>query len=68
VNESAVFPFHFCAVKRIQHEYAIFLHLFLVLHIIGISLMVGTTVVEVVTFGAFRRRLKCDDPASIVLV
>jgi hypothetical protein len=43
------------------------LHLFLVLHIIGISLMVGTTVVEWFTFGAFRRRLKRDDPVSIVL-
>jgi hypothetical protein len=44
------------------------LHLFLVLHIIGISLMVGTSVVERFTFGAFRRRLKRGDAASIVLL
>ena len=44
------------------------LHLFLVLHIIGISLMVGTSVVEMFTFGAFRRSLNLGDAASIVLL
>ena len=44
------------------------LHLFLILHIIGISLMVGTSVVEMFTFGAFRRSLNRGDGASIVLL